>query len=381
MKNIPLIADILTSIESSLMSGLDVPSLDTFLTVDSQTNAGQLKLLYLYIGQQQQEFFPDLATSELYGGTLERAGRIFLGRNPFPAAAGVYQVQVSGTIGATIPASTTFRSDDSSLSPGYLFILDSDFTLVSGFDTITLTALTPGTIANLNLGDTLTCTQPLVNVAAQVVVTSITTGAIDAEDLELYRSKILEQIRLQTGSWSATDYRLVAKNIAGVKQIYAYAYSGHAGQINVWIEGTVPGTAPASGVITAVSTATELVRPLHVLQVNYAACTINQIAIQITQVTTLSSSQQAIIKTALQNAINAVRPFIAACDNILKRNDSLGTDYSVQYCTNLQNTVAGAIPGVAFGAVSFTVDTVPATTYTADQGTIPYANPTNITFI
>ena len=374
MDNIPLISDIVTDIETSLMSGLGLSSLDKFLTVDSQTNGMILKQLFLYCGWLQNEFFPDTATSEAYGGTLERAGRIFLGRNPYPAAAGVYQVQLSGTIGATVPASTTFRSDNSSLSPGYLFILPGAFTLVTGSDVVNLTALTPGTIASLNSSDTLTCTAPLVNISQSVIVTSIVTGAIDAEDLELYRKKILQQIRLIAGSWSAIDYRLIGNNIDGVRQIYAYAYSGHANQINVWIEGTTYGSTPAGGVINNVQNATELVRPLHVLHVNYAASTVNQIVVTITGGSSFTSTQQAAVTTALTNAINVVRPFIAACDSVLTRNDSLGTDYSVEYCTNLQAVIASAIPGVPFGAVTFTVDSTPETTYTADNGCIPFLN-------
>ena len=69
--------------------------------------AAQLKLLYLTAARVQKNVFPDLADPELLGGTLERFGRARLGRDPFPATQGTFELSVTGTAGSTIRAGLT----------------------------------------------------------------------------------------------------------------------------------------------------------------------------------------------------------------------------------------------------------------------------------
>jgi hypothetical protein len=106
--------------------------------------AGTDKLIYLTVAGVQKNIFVDTAEPEALGGTLERFGRIKLGRNPKPAQAGQYVLTVTGSVGATIPASMTFKSNDDSTNPGKLFVLDTAFTLTDVVDTITVRALESG---------------------------------------------------------------------------------------------------------------------------------------------------------------------------------------------------------------------------------------------
>jgi hypothetical protein len=109
--------------------------------------AAKLKLFYIAIAKVQKNIFVDTAEPEAKGGTLERFGRVKLGRNPFGATAGQFSVKIKGEIGASLPISTTFISDENALNPSVIYILDSDVTLTSTEQNITLRALTSGEFA------------------------------------------------------------------------------------------------------------------------------------------------------------------------------------------------------------------------------------------
>ena len=123
-----LFDDIVADLESELTVTIPVFG-PIFIRALAAVQAAKLKLYYLTIGQLQKNIFVDTADPESSGGTLERFGRIKLNRNPFPATAAQYDIDVTGTIGATIPAGRTFKSDDDALNPGKLYILDAEFEL------------------------------------------------------------------------------------------------------------------------------------------------------------------------------------------------------------------------------------------------------------
>src|SRR4051812_1989999 len=121
MITIPTLVELYNAIKSDLETefGATIPVVGkSFLRVFAACQAAKLKLYYLTVGKLQKNIFVDTADPESLGGTLERFGRVKLGRNPFPAQAGQYKIGVSGSIGAVIKSSTTFKSDDNSLSPG-----------------------------------------------------------------------------------------------------------------------------------------------------------------------------------------------------------------------------------------------------------------------
>ena len=377
MFNIPSLSSLYNSVKSQLETYFETTIPDTgfsMLRGFSAVEANSLKMLYTALGKVQKNVFPDTAETEASGGTLERFGRVFLERDPFPAIQGQYNCSVSGTVGATIPAATVFQSNDTSLNPGYNFILDNAYEITGVDDAVVLRSLTAGTIALLATGNQLVATSPIPNINPVAVVVSEAVSPVDKESTELYRKNILDAIRLLAGSWSAVDYRLVGGAIPGVKNIYAYAVDGAPNEINDFIEGTTDGVPPGAPTIAAVEDATELVRPLGIFQVNYQACPINLIDITIVQTITLTTAQRVLITSALTAAVQSVRPFIASADILTSRNDALATDFSAPYSTNIIQVISSAIPSVPFGAVTFTVDGTPATSHVFDFGNIPYLN-------
>jgi uncharacterized phage protein gp47/JayE len=392
MTTIPKISDLYSSILADLQTeyGVSIPLFGKiFLRALAMVQAGKLKLYYLAIGMLQKNIFVDTADPEASGGTLERFGRIKLGRNPFPATAGQYTLTVTGTTGSTIQASTTFKTNDDSSSPGKLFILDLAHVLAAPSDTITVRALESGSGSKLVNGDGLTATAPIAGVSKNAVVLAEAVAPVDAESIEDYRRKTLEAFRLEPTGGSGSDYRLWADDAVGCKQVYPYAKTGAANEINLFIEANVADSTdgfgtPSGPLISAVQDVVELDpdttkpinqrgrRPLGVFLIHYLPVTIRVVDINITGFAGITPAIKTLILNAVTLEINKIRPFVASADVLANKNDILDLNKII-------SIVLGAKPGSIFGAVTLKIDTVSVSTYTFINGDIPHLN--TITYV
>jgi uncharacterized phage protein gp47/JayE len=389
---IPTISDLYTSILSKLESELDVQIpffTKNFLRAMAAVQAAKLKLFYLSIASVQKNVFVDTAEPEVVGGTLERFGRVKLGRNPFVATAGEYEVSVTGTIGATIPANTTFKSNDDSANPDKLFVLDVAYVLISETDSITLRALESGLNSRLSVGDALTSTSPIANIDSTAVVNAETITPLASELLEDYRQKAIEAYRLEPQGGAGADYRLWSYDAQGVQQVYPYAKSGAPNEIDVFVEATEVDSVDGKGTPTgAILTEVEEViefnpdvtkplnergrRPLGVSAVNVQAVTIKDIDVTITGYQNLTAGKQTEIENAIKAYLSTVRPFVASIDVLTNRNDSMTV-------FNLIFEVQNAVKNSVFTSLTFEVDSVEVPSFQFTQGDIPYLN--SITYV
>ena len=374
--------DLVSSMEAEL--AITIPLFGkTFIRSLCAVQAAKLKLYYLYIARVQQNIFVDTADPVSMGGTLERFGLVKLGRPPFPAVAGIYTVTVTGTIGAVIPAQTTFKSDDSSTSPSFIFQLDSAHTMATASDSITLRALTAGVESELVVSDTLTATAPIANVNKQVTVIAVSQEPSAAESIETYRSLAIQAFRLEPQGGAVTDYRIWASDAQGVANSYPYAKAGEDGEIDLYVEATIDDSTdgkgtPSSALLDDVEEVVELNpdttlpinergrRPLGVFEVNYLPVTVIDVDITVNG-STLTSAQETLVTTALTEAIANIRPFIAGADVVEDQNDVLNENKVVFI---IQSTVANA----GFTSVDIDFDSVELSTYTFDNGEIPFLN-------
>lgn len=349
--------------------------------------AGKLKLYYLVLGKVQKNIFVDTADPEAIGGTLERFGRVKLNRNPFPAVAGQYVIQVTGDIGAVIKASTVFKSDDTALNPAMLFVLDEEYILVATTDTITVRALTLGESSKLNVDDTLTSAAPIAFVDSGALVISESVQPLDGENVEsAYRQAIINSYRLEAQGGSATDYRLWSQDAQGVRYVYPYATSGASSEVNLFVEATEADSidghgTPSAGILSAVEAVVEMNpdlslpilergrRPLQVI-VHYIPATPKAINIYIAGAVGFTAPIQAALLIALTDAVNAIRPFVSAADVLANKNDILDVNKII-------GVIITSYPGAVFGTVTFDVDLVSLLTYTFIDGNIGYLNSVN----
>lgn len=384
MNNIPTLTQlynqIIADFESSGSFDITIPLFGkNFLRGLAMVQAAKLKLIYYLVGKTQKNIFVDTADSEANGGTLERFGRVKLNRNPFAPIAGVYSVQVTGTISSIIKASTTFKSDDNSTSPSFLFILDDEFELLTNPDVIQLRALTAGNESKLISGDTLTSTQPINGVSSNVVVTGISTFTQDGESIEEYRRKALESYRLEPQGGSGADYRLWSLEIQGVKQAYPYATSGNNNEIDLYIESTIADSSDGKGsptldMLDDVRDSIELPtserparKPLGVYDVNYYSITPLDVDITINDFVGWSMEIEEEIEAALIEVLSKIRPFVGSIDVVADKNSILSTNLIIQ---TILNTRAGSV----FGAIDLVVDGNIETNYEFLNGDIPYLN-------
>ena len=392
MITIPTIQQLYNAVIADIESeyGESVPVFGkVYLVVQAAVQAAKLKLLYLAVGILQKNIAPDTADPEASGGTLERWGRIKLNRDPFPATAGEYEVQVTGTIGATIPLGTTFKSNDDSTNPGKLFILDAAYTLVTATDSITVRALEAGEDSQMAPDEEMTATVPIAGVDRGVTVLTEEVEPLAAEDIEDYRADVVAAFQTETQGGAAGDYRIWAADAQGVRRVYPYAKSGAANEINLFVEATVADSTdgkgtPSQTILDDVEDVIELDpdttkpinergrRPLGVFDIHILAVTIKEIDITIADYSNLTATIEDTITDALEELISDVRPFVSGADVLADRNDTLSTN-------NIIAAVLSAVPGSVFGAVSLYVDGVlQSGSYQFVLGNIPNFRTLNI---
>jgi hypothetical protein len=386
--NIPtlnqLYTDILGQLESEL--GITIPLFGrNFLRALAAVQAAKLKLIYLMIADVQKNIFVDTADPESIGGTLERFGRVKLGRSPFTAQAGTYTVGVIGDVGAVIKASTTFKSDDSSASPSKLFQLDNEYTLTGTGDTIDVRALEGGLDSKLVITDTLTATAPIANVDSSVEVAAEVIAPLSAEDIEDYRSKAIEAYQLEPQGGAATDYRLWSADAQGVSKVYPYVKQGFAGEIELFVEATQADSTDGKGTpsVTILNDVESVVefdpdttkplnergrRPVGVFNIDFNPISVKEITVELTGYQNLTPTIQSSIDNAVEAFIGTVRPFVDAADVLANKNDILSVN-------NLTFIILQAEPQSIFTSLDLKVDTVSVPTFTFDNGDIPSFNP------
>jgi len=407
MRVIPSISQIYTGIKTSLETAFSIiiPTDEkNFLYGLTGTWATQIKTLFNYNASTQKNIWYDTADPESQGGTLERFGRTFILRDPYPATQGEYVCNVTGSAGAVIEALTQFTSDDTSLSPGFIYQLDTTYVLTGTGDTITVRSLTAGNIAKLAVGNTLTCTIPLINVSNSIEVASVAVSPIDAETTEQYRRAIDIGQRISPLGGAAGDYRIWGSEVAGVANIYPYTASGAVWQVNVFVEafpadstdgyGT-PGTPMLNSVrdhiLNDPITGRER-KPMGVQLGNpYARVypiAVKQITIQFSGAGSISADNQTLIKSALIEAVNGIRPFIAGIDDLALQNDSISvglpaTTGSLAPPEKYVIIVIAmqAAPGAIFTGASMTVGGTPYSSYQFLDGEIPFLQSVNVTFV
>lgn len=383
MITIPTLSQLKTAIRADLetaFEGTPIPVIGkVFLNAQILVQAGKLKIWYILLAKIQKNIFVDTADRESQGGTLERFGRVKLNRDPFPPKAGKYEIQVTGTVGATIPVLTQFKSNDDSVNPQKLFILDDAFTLVTNPDTIIVRALESGVESKMEVGEGMTATAPILNVSSSAEVVAEDTAPQEGEDIEEYRQKAINAYQLEAQGGAAADYKLWSEDVQGVAGVYSYAAPDN--EVDVYIEATEDASTDGKGtppddMIDDVEAAIELDpddtkpqedrgrRPLNVI-VNVLPVTVKDVIIDIADFISITSEKQALIDESLTELIKSVRPFIAGVDVLSERNDRLDKNKIIA-------KIYEAVPDAVFGDITLTVAASPVESYTFDNGEIPY---------
>lgn len=386
MKPIPSISELKETISNDLKSRLNLSddvlkkTLDAFASVI----AGIQKLSYLYLGNIQDNVFPDTADLEVNGGTLERIGRIQLGRNPRPATVGVFEISLIGATGSTLRAGITFKSNENAKNPGQLYISDSIYTMSGSGDIIEIRSLGSGAGFDLNVGDILTITEPVLGVNQSVTVVSVVEQPKSSESIDVYRQNILDSIQLEPQGGAKTDYRLWAADAQGVRKVYPYVKDGDAGVVQVFVEATIADSTDQKGtpspslllevedVIEFDPDPTKLTneRGRKPIQARLEVGPISLVPVDVVISGLLQDN--ATIRTSISNNLSTylydIRPYIAGADLRRDKNDIL-------YESRLQNVLTGVLSASNFfTGFEMRIDGNIETNYTFALNNIPFLN-------
>lgn len=390
MREIPNLTEIRDTIANDLKTKLNLSDSNLRYVLDAMDSvlAAQFKLVYLYLSDIQNNIFPDTANVESEGGTLERLGRIYLNRNPRPATSGVFKLSVTGTAGAVLRNSLTFKSNENSKNPNQLYVLDAEYILTGSSDEIEVRSLGGGLDFELNVNDELTITEPVIGVNSLVTVLDVIDSPLASEDIEVYRQNILDAIQLEPQGGSKTDYRLWANDAQGVRKVYPYVKNGEAGTVQVYVESVLPGEdgngTPSTSLMNDVEDVIKFdpdeTRPTNErgripIQATLEVLPIIPIPVDV-EITGLNDNSLA-VQSAILNNLKAflynVRPYVAGADLPRTKNDIL-------YSGRLQSVVTDVLDSSNFftGFVMKVNGNI-ENSFQFTLGSIPYLR--NITYI
>ena len=384
MKPIPTIKEINTNISNDLRSKLNLAidylkkTLDAFALVLS----AQFHLVYLYLSDIQDNMFPDKATTADQGGTLERQGMIYMNRNPFPDSVGSFKVSVSGVAGSVLRVNLTFKSNEDALNAGRVYILDAEYTLTGTADEIEIRSIGAGVDYNLNVGDNLTITEPVIGVDKTVTVTEVLVQPKAGETTELYRQAILNAIQLEPQGGSRADYRQWCTDAQGVRLVYPYVPDVDTGEVCVYVEATLADSNDGKGTPTqsiledvedVIEMDPDITKPINERGRRPAQSFPSILPIVLVPVDVaiagLSDDSQSVrdaIKSSITDFLYDVRPFISGADLRRNKNDIL-------YSGKVQSVVTDTLTnGNFFNLLTLYVGGNAITSYEFTLGNIPY---------
>lgn len=384
MKRIPTITELNQAVKNDLMAQLNLTDdeLKSNLNAFALVISAQIKLLYLFLADIQDNVFPDKATTSENGGTIERLGEIYLNRSIFPATIGVFKVSVIGVVGSTLRTDLTFASNDDSLNPAQVYVIDNQYTLTGINDLVLIRSTGNGLEYNLKVGDKLTITEPVIGVESQVTVTEVIGQPLASETLEEYREAILNAIQLEPQGGADADYRIWANDAQGVRKVYPYVKDGDAGTVEIYVEATVtdstdqkgtPSTNTINKVIEVLNTDPDNTRLINErrrkpIQATLDVLPINIVPVDIT-ITGLQNNTPAVfdaIKKAVEGFLYNVRPYIAGADLLRNKNNILSGG-------TVQAIIISALSnGNFFSDVDLKVQGNSVNTYDFTLGNIPY---------
>lgn len=389
MRPIPTITQLNSNIESDFKNKLNLSNspLKRVLNALALVLSGQFHLAYLYLRDIQDNVFPDTATTSDVGGTLERQGMIYLNRSMFPASIGVFKASVTGVAGSVLRANLTFKSNEGTLNPGQMYVLDAEYICSGTSDEIEIRSLGNGVEFNLNVTDNLTITEPVIGVDKTISITEVVEQPKAGETIENYRQAILNAIQLEPQGGSRADYRQWATDAQGVRLVYPYVRDGEPSNIDIYVEATIadsidqPGIGkkgvPTSTILSDVDDVLnydpDISKPIYERGRKPAQAFLNVIpivlvpvAITIEGLSDDSTSVQNTIESALNDMLYKVRPFIAGADLQRNKNDIL-------YYGKIQSVVTESlVNGNFFNNLTLEVDGNSEVSFEFTLGNIPY---------
>ncbi len=296
--------------------------------------------------------------------------------------AAILTVQATGTNGTIIPINTDFVGDANAI----LYFSNSSETVAAGVASFDITSDQLGVSGNLEVNDTLKIGTQIAGLDAQVTVTAIVNLGVEEEVDDVYRVKILDEIRTQGGGGNTVDYRNWSQEVTGV--VRAYPYSGlpfgststsSPADRTVYVEADITidpdGIAPSSmldDVRDSITTDpdTGIARqPLGLTDDTLFVETINRLSIfveirNLIVEASIESQVKSDIADAVELYLRSIAPYIPGLDPEEERMDTITDPTVSSVVQDVVGSVGGSVEAVSFGLSSGTS----IATYTLNPG-------------
>lgn len=345
---IPTVSEIREQIISDIEAqiGVTVPILPkAFVRVLATVLAGGRHLLYRLARWIYQQIFPQTADAE---ALLRVGGRYGIIRTP--AVRARLTATATGEEDTEIPSGTLWVG----AANGLTYEQTADATIASGTATVTVECLTAGADGNLEDAETLTLATPIAGLDSEATIASTVVTGVDQEDIEDYRTRVLQRMQNQPQGGAAPDYIGWAREVAGI--VKAFAFRTAAGYVTVYpLQATtgadrIPSTEKIQEVEDYLNSVER--RPLCA-NVLAEAMTKLTVDIEITGLSPSDATTKARIESALEDWLYAAYPQ-QYVDEVNPTNKlSVAAIWGIIWA-------AGAIAT----AVSMEVDSTPYTNYT-----------------
>lgn len=216
-----------------------------------------------------------------------------------------------------------------------------------------------GDIGNLADGDTLSFASTPPNVASEGTVASTAVQGANAEDVEVYRRRIIRYFQRRPQGGAYADYQTWAEGVAGILNAYPYA-AAMPGEVDVFVEATVASSGSPDGIptapqLTAVLNAINLDvggratrRPVNAA-VNVKAITRSGISVVVVGLEVLDEpATQTAIESGLDEYLRSREPFIVGL-SVLPRTDRITQAAVAGIVNDIVDAAGGSVASVALG--------------------------------
>lgn len=352
----------LTRLEGQI--GQDAPTQDkAYLRVQAATEAALDIGLYKYAADAVKQNLALTATAD----GLDRIGI----DNNTPrklAVAAIIEADLPATTGTVIPVDREFVSD----SNGLRYRTTAAVTAVAGTAALTLKCAETGTSGNLDAGETLSIVAQVAGAETTATMTGTDTLGTNRESDTDYRPRVLFAQIAVTGGGNATDHKLWAEAVAGVRR--AFPYSGrpeaegdsYPGDRTVYVEATTAvdsdGIAPAAllaAVRSAINTDPDTGESRTLLGLTDDTLFIQSIIrtsifVDINNLD-VSAEDEASLKSDIEDALDfyfrMIAPFVDGVDVAQERNDTITTISVSEVVQDVLSSYGASAQTITFGLV------------------------------
>lgn len=297
------------------------------------------------------------------------------------AEVAILTATLPATNGTIIPTTIDFIASTN----GLLYRCTVAATAALGIATLNLQCTLSGSDGTLEIGNTLEIASQITGAETTATVTAVVQNGIDKESDEDYRPRVLFAQRAITGGANATDHKLWAEAVTGVKK--AFPYSGRPpeegasfpGDRTVFVESSADispdGLAPAwllTDVRTAIGYDIETLAsraPLGITDATLFMRSITRTGIYVeVRDFTVDADKDAACRAAIVTALTLyfamTAPFVDGVDLPQERTDTISSMTVGRIVQDVIRSYGATASSVGFGLASGSF----LTTYTLGQG-------------